>query len=152
MEPMPDTDVPLPPAETVDDIVRRFLDGTIDDASWTHPAHLFVCRHLLATEPDIETAFACMRALIKVHNARVTPGGGHGAYHETVTRYFVEAVSHAAATNDAALLTDPSCRRDAPRRHWSPEVLASTAARSGWVDPDLEPLPWDPPTTSTGGG
>lgn len=148
---MPDTQAPLPPTETTTDIVDRFLAGTIDDASWTHPAHLFVCRHLLATERDVETTFACMRALIQVHNARVTAGGGHGAYHETITRYFVEAVFHAAPATDAALLTDPMCRRAAPRRHWSPEVLASAAARSGWVDPDLEPLPWDAAAPPTGG-
>lgn len=142
MVPMPDTAVPPSPIETVDDVVQRFLDGTIDDASWTHPAHLFVCRHLLANEHDVETAFACMRALIKVHNARVTPGGGHGAYHETVTRYFVEAVANATTQSDAALLTDPTCRRDAPRRHWSSDLLASPEARRGWVEPDLAPLPW----------
>ena len=58
------------------------------------------------------------------------------------TRYFVEAVANATAQTDAALLTDPTCHRDAPRRHWSSELLASIDARTGWVEPDLEPLPW----------
>ena len=26
-------------------------------------------------------------------------------------------------------------------RHWSAELLATSAARSTWVDPDLRPLP-----------
>lgn len=137
-----------PPAETIDEVVERFLDGTIDEAAWTHPAHLFVCRHLLATEVDPDAAFVRMRALIKVHNARVQPDGAHGAYHETVTRYFIDAMAHAQPATDAALLTEPTLRRDAPRRHWSPEALTSTAARSGWIEPDLAPLPWATPGTA----
>lgn len=137
-----------PPAETVAEVVQRFVDGTIDEANWTHAAHLFVCRHLIETQPDPTAAFTEMRRLIKIHNARVEPQGSHGAYHETVTRYFVDAVVDAARhadggrLTDAALLTAPACRRDAPRRHWTEETLRSTAARAGWVEPDLEPLPW----------
>ncbi len=142
---MCETQVHRRPAETIDEVVQQFLDGTIDEASWTHAAHLFVCRHLLATEPDVDAAFERMCELIQIHNARVELEGAHGAFHETVTRYFVDAMAHAAPATDAALLTEPTLRRDAPRRHWSGDALSSAAARRSWVEPDLAPLPWATP-------
>ena len=66
---------------------------------------------------------------------------GHG-YHETVTRYFVEAVAHAPDASLADLHAHPSCRRDAPLAHWTAALLASEAARRSWVPPDLRPLAW----------
>ncbi len=42
----------------------------------------------------------------------------------------------------ADVVADPACDRDAFRAHWSPASLASDAARTGWVEPDLAPLPW----------
>ncbi len=139
----------LPPPDTVDDIVHRFLDGTIAADAWTHPAHLFVCRHVLAASADPDEALATMRPLIQCHNERVGLRPGHGAYHETVTRYFVEAMAHTDPPSIAALLVEPALTRDAPLRHWTRDLLATDAARTGWVEPDLAPLPWrtDAPTT-----
>jgi hypothetical protein len=131
--------------QSVEDVVDRFLHGTIDPDSWTHPAHLFVCRHVLATSETTERATARLRTLIEAHNARVGLRPGHGGYHETITRYFVEAMAHANPPTIAALLTEPRLRREAPRRHWSSALLGSDAARTAWVDPDLAPLPWAQP-------
>ena len=127
---------------TVDQIVEQFLDGALDPDSWTHPAHLFVCRHVLATSMGPAEALDRLRPLIQAHNRRVGLRPGHGAYHETVTRYFVEAMAHANPPSIAAVLVEPSLRRDAPSAHWSAAVLASPAAQERWVAPDLRPLPW----------
>lgn len=131
-----------PPPITVEELVARFLDGTLPRDAWTHPAHLFVCHHLLQTATPHEV-LEQLRVLIPAHNERVGILPYHGGYHETVTRYYVEAVSHAALRSTAELLAAPSCQRDAPMRHWSPEVLGSPAARHTWVEPDRAPLPWD---------
>ena len=138
------TDVPLPPVQSAEEIVDRLLAGTLDRDSWTHAAHLFVARHLLTATADADDALAQLRILIQAHNARVGLPPGRGGYHETVTRYFVEAIDHAQPPSLAALLTEPTCRRESPRRHWSRELLASDEARAGWVEPDLIPLPWAP--------
>lgn len=71
-------------------------------------------------------------------------------YHATMTRAWVELVAHHAAQDqdgpadfaafaarhpgllDKGLLT----------RFYRPETLAGTAARRGWVEPDLRPFPW----------
>lgn len=130
----------------LDDAVRRFLAGTIDPEDWTHAAHVAAFRHLLVDEGDAEAAYRRMQAAILAHNARVSPNGEHGRYHETVTRYFVAATVHAlAARPDASvadLLADPVLDREAPFRHWSRDRLLAEEARAAWIEPDLAPLPW----------
>jgi hypothetical protein len=124
------------------DVVEAFVAGTLPADEWTHEAHLRVCVALLAGSPDPGPALDRIRALIRAHNRRVGPRPGQVGFHETLTRYFVEAV---AATNGApvdVVLTTPSCQVGAPRHHWSPPLLDSLRARTGWVDPDLAPLPW----------
>jgi hypothetical protein len=130
-------------ATTADDLVVRFLAGTLPRAEWTHAAHLLVCRHLLIGSSPAEV-LAELRVRIPDHNARVGLAPHHGGYHETITQYFVGAVAATAATTEAELLATPACRSDAPHRHWSPERLGSTEARRAWVEPDLAPLPWAP--------
>ncbi len=129
----------------VDDVVTLFLAGRLDAARWDHRAHLLVGHHLLATEGDPAAALARMRPLIQAHNARVGSRTGRG-YHETITRYFIGAVHHAAPGADD-LLAVPALARTAPGRHWSPTALGSPEAAAGWVPPDLAPLSWTWPGT-----
>lgn len=140
--------IPMPPAATpitVDELVAAFLAGTLPRESWTHPAHLFVCRHLLRSMTPDE-ALADLRVRIPAHNARVGVLPYHAGYHETITRYFVEAVWATGPATTADLLAAPDCQRDAPLRHWSADVLGSPEARHTWVAPDGDPLPWSPTT------
>jgi hypothetical protein len=131
-----------PPPLTIEELVHRFVTGTLDAEQWSHPAHLFACRHILATSETTAVAVDRLRTLIEAHNARVGVRPGHRGYHETITRYFVEAMAHTNPPTIAALLSEPALRREAPERHWSPEVLASAEAAHAWVPPDREPLPW----------
>jgi len=39
------------------------------------------------------------------------------------------------------VLASPLAARDVLTRHYSKATLFSVAARRGWVEPDLEPLP-----------
>lgn len=83
-----------------------------------------------------------VRALISAYNLRTAPAGAPPGCHETVTRYFVEAVGRAGADTVDALVAHPWCHVDAPARHWSRALLWSDVARRRWVEPDLAPLPW----------
>ncbi|MCU1371230.1 MAG: hypothetical protein JWO77_2424 [Ilumatobacteraceae bacterium] len=139
---------PAPTPITVDELVASFLAGTLPRDSWTHPAHLFVCRHLLQTA-SADEVLEQLRVLIPAHNTRVGVLPYHGGYHETVTRYFVEAVATTAPATTAELLAAPACQREAPLRHWSPEILRAPQARRAWVPPDRAPLPWSTDTSST---
>lgn len=137
--PTPASSAPTP--ITVDELVARFLNGTLPRESWTHPAHLFVCHHLLATSSPGEV-LDDLRVRIAAHNERVGVLPYHGGYHETITRYYVEAVAATAPASTAELLAAPALQREAPLRHWSRTVLGSAEARRTWVPPDRDPLPW----------
>jgi hypothetical protein len=134
-----------------EDVVVQFLAGRLDADRWDHHAHLLVCHHLVAVGGGPVGALARIRPLIQAHNARVglrtarrraegvapTSKG----YHETITRYFIGAVHHAAVPV-AGLLAEPTLTRTAPGLHWSPTALGSPEARAGWVPPDRAALPW----------
>ena len=130
-------------AADADTVVALFLADRLDAAQWDHHAHLVVCHHLLAVEGGPVAALARMRPLIQAHNARVGTHTGRG-YHETITRYFIGAVHHAAVPADA-LMVEPTLARTAPGRHWSPTALGSPDAVTGWAPPDRAPLPWSWP-------
>ncbi len=74
--------------------------------------------------------------------------GAPQKYHATVSRAWVELVGHHAASG-----CDDDFARFASRypallgkrlltRHYRPATLASREARTGWVEPDLDPFPW----------
>jgi hypothetical protein len=72
-------------------------------------------------------------------------------FHATVTRAWVEIVAHHMAAGPPA--TDFAAFADAHpllldkkllTRHYSSRALASPAARTGWLEPDLAGFPWPP--------
>jgi hypothetical protein len=81
--------------------------------------------------------------------------GAPQKYHATISRAWVELVGHHAATDnnnaddhqaddDFAAFTE--CHPELldkrlPSRHYRSSTLATDQARTGWVQPDLTPLP-----------
>ena len=76
----------------------------------------------------------------------------HGApqkFHATVTRAWVEIVAHHMAADqnggDFASFADrypPLLDKRLLTKHYSSRALASPAARTGWLEPDLAAFPW----------
>jgi hypothetical protein len=73
--------------------------------------------------------------------------GETAKYHDTLTRFWVHVVAvaddrYGATHFDDLLAAAPHLTdKQLPYRHWSRPVLESQAARTGWVEPDLVPLP-----------
>ena len=70
----------------------------------------------------------------------------------TVTRAWTETVAAHVAAGPAGTDFDSFAQRSPAlldkrllARHYPARVLASAAARTGWVEPDLAPFPWRPP-------
>ena len=116
---------------------------------WTHEAHLAACLWLLTERPDVDVD-AEIAGIIRRFNTSV--GGVNDdaqGYHDTITRAYVagvrlflsETVETGLTARVNALLSSPMGRRDWPLRFYSPERLFSVAARRGYVEPDLAPLP-----------
>lgn len=140
-------DDPPPDLRTADDetrrrVVHQFLAHRLPRRCWTHEAHLLVCLAVLDHSPDTGAALDRLRLLITGYNAAVGLDAGRRGYHESLTRYYVGAVDARRPASFADVVADPACDRDAFRAHWSSASLASDAACTGWVEPDLAPLPW----------
>ena len=127
--------------------MARFLDGTLVAEQWTHPAHLFVCRHVLATSETTEVAVERLRRLIQAHNDRVGLRPDQGGYHETITRIWLSLVAdarrrHPAADSEAFLAAaGPELEVSRVFTHYTKEYLMGTRARAVFVPADLLPLP-----------
>lgn len=89
-------------------------------------------------------------ALTRIETAIRHVAEAHGApqkYHRTITEAWAAFVGYHLAEEpalafDAFLERFPGLLDGALlTRHFSPELLATPAARSTWVEPDLRPLP-----------
>jgi hypothetical protein len=121
-----------------------FVNGRLGKGEWTHEAHLITCWVALKDRSPSET-LAFLRNAIQTHNCGIgIQNTATMGYHETLTVYYVTAVAQAAAATLEELYDVATCGRDAPLQYWSREVLFSTEARLGWVEPDLAELPWQP--------
>jgi hypothetical protein len=137
---------------------RRFQASfeacAISAAGFTHGAHLRLAYVYLA-QHDVDAALQIMRDAINRFL------GHHqidaSKYHETLTRAWLMAVRHfmdrAGSTGCAddflsksAVLLDSNVMLT----HYSKDVLFSAAARAGFVEPDLDPIPQHQPHKGMG--
>jgi hypothetical protein len=108
-----------------------------------HRAHLrlaFLCVQRHGAAAAEEHAGNAIRRLATSH--------GHAAkYNDTLSRAWVRVVAHAMARHsgagfDALLAAHPQLLdKHILLAHYSRSTLFGPAARSGWVEPDLQPLP-----------
>ena len=140
-----------PIADTdIDTLAASFEIAAIPATEWTHHAHLIIGTWHVARF-GAEAALDRMRAGIRRLNAaHGTVDSDSRGYHETITRAYVRLLAAFLATRAAgeplaqavaALLAGPLAARDVLARHYSKPLLFSVAARRGWVEPDLAPLP-----------
>ena len=130
-------------------IGEGLLACALPRAAWTHEAHLGACLWLLTERPDIDVD-AEIGTIIRAFNESV--GGVNDdtqGYHDSITRAYVAGVrlflseteeTELAARVNAMLLSEVG-RRDWPLRFYSRDLLFSVAARRGFVESDLAPLP-----------
>jgi hypothetical protein len=136
-----------------DEDVRRVVDGfrscVLPKAEWTHTAHLIAgtwhVYHL-----GVPAALEALRAgILALNDFHGTPNTDTRGYHETITRAYVELIDDELTRCPAATVFDVvrsilSSDLAHPRgllRYYSEARLMSVAARRGWCEPDLHPLP-----------
>ena len=137
-----------------DEAIRHVGEGlvarTLPREEWTHEAHLAACTWIVRDRPDL-AAERDLPGIIARYNVSV--GGvndDHNGYHETITQCFIRGVRLHLAERPAgealaecvnALLLSERGRRDWPFRFYSKDRLFTVAARKGFIQPDLAPLP-----------
>lgn len=128
---------------------RRFQASfeacTVTPDEFTHRAHLRLAYVYLA-QGDFDVAFQRTRSAI--HQFLAHHQIDAAKYHETLTRAWLMAVRHfmdRAGSTDSAddFLSKSGALLDAGvmLTHYSKATLFSPAARSAFVEPDLDPIP-----------
>jgi hypothetical protein len=144
--------VELPALGHSDEVVRlvaRFEDCTLPKAEWTHRAHLAVALWYASRLPAGEALAAIRRGIHRLNAAHGVVATQTGGYHETITRAYMQLVGRFVDEDDADggwqsrvdRLLERLGERDLLLAWYSRERLMSPAARAGWVEPDLAPLP-----------
>jgi hypothetical protein len=139
-----------PSLSAVEAIAARFEAASIAKHEWTHEAHLTMGAWHVARFGAAQALERLRAGILALNDAHGTINSDTGGYHETITRAYVRLIAaflrarpagEEIDTSVAALLASPLAARDALMRHYSKPLLFSTAARRGWVEPDLDPLP-----------
>jgi hypothetical protein len=134
----------------VERIGRGLIDHSLPKAQWTHAAH-FAAAFWILRQPH-RVAERDMPALIRAYNESIGVANTDcGGYHETITLASLRQARRWLATHAHLplhralneLLASQLGRSDWLLTHYSKERLFSVAARRGWVEPDLRPLPRD---------
>jgi hypothetical protein len=135
--------------EEIERLITEFEAGTLPRPQWTHHAHLTVACWYLVCYPMSE-AIKRIRSGIQLYNHAVgIVTTRESGYHETITLFWVRMVHHylCKATLECSvvhLINGLIARygdKDTPFEYYTRERLMSWEARTGWIEPDLKPLP-----------
>jgi len=139
----------LATSEALEVFLRSFETCNLDKSEWTHAAHVAAAASYLHSS-SYDEVLPLIRTRIRAFNLSVggqnTPTSG---YHETLTRFWlriVEALLHEhqpATSLEAARLAVATYgeQRALHQDYYSVDVVKDSAARLGWREPDLLPLP-----------
>ena len=125
------------------EFIRAFEGCTLPGERFHHREHIRLAwLYLRAEAPD--AAERRMEEGIRRYAAHL---GASQKYHHTITLFWMRAVASALGEGprhpsfDAFMAAHPELLDKAlVERHFSPPLLESAAARSGWVEPDRLPL------------
>jgi hypothetical protein len=124
----------------MDHFGRELLAGYVRAGSFGHREHLHMTWSYLR-RGQAERVLPFLRHVAESH-------GETEKLNVTMTQFWLAATAHAIRQSGAGdfpqlLAREPHLlEQDLPFRHWSKEAIFSPAARAGWLDPDLKPLPF----------
>jgi len=136
----------LESTDALDRFVADWREGTLPKSDWTHAAHVVVTAYY-AFDTPAEELFTRMKAGIQHFNQCVgVIDGPDRGYHETLTRFWCNAIAGAIAEASPATRFDAAMAavesfgedRELPFRHYSFDLVRDRRARREWVAPDRE--------------
>ena len=129
---------------TDEEFLRAFEDTTLPDDAFPHRAHIRMAWLYLRRDGPEAAAGPITEGIRRFATAKGAPG----MYHHTMTLVWLRLVAAAlrrtpdVASFDAFWAAHPDlAEKRQPQRFYSEGALWSPAARTGWVEPDLRPLP-----------
>ncbi len=129
----------------IEEVVRRFEDCSYTPDEFVHAKHLTVAAWYFA-RLDAEAARERMRSGLRKFIAH----HGKTGYHETITEFWLRLVEHAirpAERNEADVVSLVNgvimlCNdKNLIYTHYSRDLLASSAAKAYWTEPDIAVMP-----------
>ena len=126
----------------IDHFLSSFETGSLPRYCWTHAAHLAMCAARLWQED--ETTIDRLRREIQHYNH--TRGTPPSAYHETLTRFWMNTVRECLKSQQPESRLAAVCgtiktlglESGLPRKRYTFDVFQSTEARERWIPPDRE--------------
>ena len=127
------------------EFLRAFHDCKLSSEDFRHRGHLRLAWLVLRSH-SLEEALQLLSVGIRQF---ASFKGANDMYNETLTQFWIRIVNHAIQEHPSAqefeqfmnalpILLD----KQLPYSHWRRETLGSNLARSGWLEPDLLPLPF----------
>jgi hypothetical protein len=130
-------------------LVREFESGKLPRDQWTHCAHLTVACWYLICYPVNEATRRIREGIQKYNEAAGVLTTRDSGYHETITLFWICLIRHYLSTvtrerSLVCLINDLLVQyadKEIPFEYYSRDRLISWEARTGWIEPDLKPLP-----------
>ncbi len=135
----------------VAEIGEGLIDRSLPKERWTHAAHFAATTWILRRRPDLDAARDLPGLIARYNEASGGRNTDTEGYHETITQASIRATRVRLDDLSAAMPLDEAVNRlldgglghpDWILTYWSRDLLFSTLARRGWVEPDLAPLPF----------
>ena len=127
------------------DFLAAFLDASMPAAGFDHRGHVRATWLLLQAHPLPEAVELTCEGIARLATRLGVPGKYHRTLSEALVRLMAEGGAAAPAQGfEAFVRANPALMQDARgvlARHYSPELLATEAARLRFVAPDRLPLP-----------
>jgi len=128
-----------------DAFLHAFFDARLASSEFHHRDHLRLAWRLVRRHGAADAEARLVEGIRHFASAH-----GHGdRYHDTMTRFWVRLVAHAADDRphisdfDEFLAAYPLLLdKNIPLRHWSHEALFGAVARATWQEPDQVALPF----------
>jgi hypothetical protein len=136
---------PFKSADEIEEVVRRFEACAFQAGEFKHREHLAVILWYLSKFSETEAAARMREGLYRFLDHHKVD---RRKYHETITLFWVRKVRVLLAQNERelplALIANKVIEDGGDVRliyaYYSEPLINSTAAREGWVEPDLQPL------------
>lgn len=137
------SELPLKDDIEVADLVEKFESRTLPYKHWTHRAHLAVAVTYLY-QMSFDMALRRIRQMIKAYNQTI---GDPDGYNETLTILFMRKIQHDIDAGTYCLYLFEEVARLASEcpiqwvyQFYSKELIWSSEAKAGWVEPDLSEI------------
>ena len=126
------------------EFIEAFHNGSLPNNEFRHKGRLRLAWLVLERHGLIEANGIISREIRRFAASQ----GDAGMYHKTLTRFWVHLVAHAKGNGVRAKSIDELLERfpflldkSLPYKHWTSESFNSQSARTGWIPPDILPLP-----------